>query len=352
MLEALHEAGLFRLLLPQSLDGGEADPPTFVRVMREIAKADASTAWCLCQTVVCSMAAAYLAPDLAREVFGDPRAILCWGPPTRVEATAVAGGYRLSGAFTFASGGRHATWLGAACPSYGPDGVQRRQADGSPEVRTLLVPASEVTWSDVWQVIGLKGTGSDSYAISDAFVPNELVVLRDEPGERRESNPLYRFSTYTMFAVGFAGVAIGIARGSLDAFVQLAAGKTPRALQKTLRDNPVVQSQVGQTEARLRAAETFLMRSLEEVWHDLDGELTMEQRVLLRMAASHALKETKEVVDTAYYLAGSSAIFQSAPFERRFRDMNTVRQQLQGRLDHFERVGQYLLGLEPETLFL
>src|SRR5205807_2447619 len=162
--------------------------------MTEIAKADASTAWCLCQSVVCSMAAAYLAPEVAREVFGDPRAVLCWGPPTHVEALEVAGGWRLSGNFTFASGGHHATWMGAAAPLFGPDGKQRRRADGSAELRTFLVPASEVTWTEVWQVTGLCGTGSDSYAINDAFVPVELTVFRDEPSERREPGRLYHFS--------------------------------------------------------------------------------------------------------------------------------------------------------------
>src|SRR5438034_235311 len=82
----------------------------------------------------------------------------------------------------------------AATPRYGPDGKQRRRADGSPELRTFLVPASEVTWTHVWQVTGLRGTGSDSYAISDAFVSDELTVFRDEPSERREPGLLYHFS--------------------------------------------------------------------------------------------------------------------------------------------------------------
>jgi len=352
LLEALHEAAMFRLLLPRSLGGGEVDAPTFVRVMREIAKADASTAWCLGQTTVCSMVSAYMAPDVAARVFGDPRAVLGWGPPAQVEAVREAGGWRVTGTYPFASGGHHATWLGPAAPCLGPDGEQLKRADGSPQMWTFIVPASQVSWSDVWDVTGLRGTGSDTFSVSNLFVPDELAVLRDEPSERREPGRLYRISTYTMFAIGFAGVSLGVARAAMDAFAGMAGGKTPRALSKTLRENPVVQSQIGQAEARLRAAEAFLMRSVEQVWQELEGEITIDQRVLLRMAGSHAIKEAKDVMDTVYYLAGSSAIFWEGPFDRRLRDIHTIQQQLQGRLDHFERVGQWVMGLEPETLFL
>ena len=120
VVSALHEAGLYRLLLPRGLGGAEVDPVTFVRVIEEIAKADASTAWCLCQASGCSMSAAYLAPGVAKQIFGDdPRAVLAWGPGPDARATAVDGGYRLSGTWSFASGCRQANWLGGHAPIVG-----------------------------------------------------------------------------------------------------------------------------------------------------------------------------------------------------------------------------------------
>ena len=146
LLAALIDAGLFRLLLPRSLDGAEVDPVTFVRVIEAVSSADASTAWCLCQTAGCSMVAAYLRPAVAREIFGrDPRAILAWGPASEARAIAVDGGYRVTGTWNFASGGRHATWLGGYCPIGAPDGTLRRGEDGTPVGRTMLFPATSAT---------------------------------------------------------------------------------------------------------------------------------------------------------------------------------------------------------------
>ena len=142
LLDGLHDAKLFRLLLPRFLDGGEVDPVTFVRMIEEIAKGEASAAWCLCQAGGCAMTAAYLLPEVAREVFGDRRAVLAWGPGPDARAIAVDGGYRVTGTWSFASGCRHATWLGGHCPILTPDGAPRRRPDGRREERTMLFPAA------------------------------------------------------------------------------------------------------------------------------------------------------------------------------------------------------------------
>jgi alkylation response protein AidB-like acyl-CoA dehydrogenase len=335
LLTALIDAGLFRLLLPRSLHGAEVDPVTFVQVIEAVSKVDASTA--------------------SSEIFGsDPRAILAWGPPSEARAVAVEGGYRVTGTWNFASGGRHATWLGGYCPIGAPDGTLRKADDGTPVGRTMLFPATSATMIDVWHVIGLRGTGSDSFSVSDLFVPEEHSVARDDPSERRHSAPLYCFTIGSLFAAGFAGVALGIARSTLDAFVDLATSKTPRGFKRPLRDNAVVQSQVAQAEAQLSSARLFLLASLEEIWRKVGrlGSLTLDHRVRIRLTATYAIHQAKEVVETAYHAAGATAIFASGAFERRFRDMHAVTQQLQGRQAHFETVGQFLLGLEPDTSFL
>ncbi len=348
---ALIEEGFFRLLLPRSLGGAELLPAIFVQVIEAIAKADASAAWCLNQTSGCSMIAAYLDPAAAREIFGMPDGILAWGPGPG-EARAVRGGYRVSATFSFASGSHDASWLGAHLAITEADGTLRPGPDGKPLVHTLLFPKAKAAMTDIWHVVGLRGTGSDQYAVSDLFVPDTHCVARDESATRHEEGLLYRFSSLQLYSSGFAGVAMGIARATLDAFVELARDKIPRGGRRTLRDNNVVQSQVAQAEARLGAARAHLLGSLEEITAAVaqSGRLTLDQRMAIRLASTFAIHQARDAVDTAYHAAGATAIFEANPFERRFRDIHTVSQQLQGRQEHYETVGQYLLGLEPDNL--
>jgi alkylation response protein AidB-like acyl-CoA dehydrogenase len=349
--EALIEAGFYRLLLPRSLGGAELRPVTFVRVIEQIAQADASTAWCLNQTSGCSMTAAYLARDAAREIFGRRDGILAWGPGPG-EARVVDGGYRVTAKFAFASGSHDASWLGAHLPIIERDGAPRLHRDGSPVVCTLLFPKAAATMTDIWHVIGLRGTGSDEYAVRDLFVPERFCVARDDSARCYEHGLLYRFSSLQLYASGFAGVAMGIARRTLDAFIELARDKVPRGARHALRDNNVVQSQVARAEAKLGAARAYLLRALATITDEVarSGKLSLEQRMTIRLAATFAIHQARDVVDAAYHAAGATAIFAANPFERRFRDIHTVTQQLQGRQEHYQTVGQYRLGLEPDSL--
>jgi alkylation response protein AidB-like acyl-CoA dehydrogenase len=350
VVEALTERGLFRLLLPRELGGAELRPAGYVEVVEEIAKHDASTAWCLGQACGCTMTAAYLEPEAAAEIFGGKRGVVAWGPPGPAEARTAQGGFRLTGTWSFASGSHHATWLGAHVPILAANGTPQLRPDGGPVVRTLLFPKASAQFTDIWHVIGLRGTGSDNYAVADLFVPEKFTVLRDTAAKPRQPGRLYAFSSSNIYASGFAGVALGIARSALDAFVELARDKIPRGARHTLRDNNVIQAQVAQSEARLGGARAFLLSSLDEIWREIatSGRLTIDHNTTIRLASTWAIHQAREVVDTAYHAAGATAIFESNPFERRFRDIHTVVQQYQGRQAHFETVGQVLLGLEPE----
>jgi alkylation response protein AidB-like acyl-CoA dehydrogenase len=350
IVEALIERGLFRLLLPRALGGAELRPAAYVAVIEEVAKHDASTAWCLGQACGCTMTSAYLDPEAAHEIFGGKRGIVAWGPPGPAEARAMSGGYRLTGTWSFASGSHHATWLGAHVAILATDGTPQLRPDGGPVVRTLLFPKASASFTDIWHVIGLRGTGSDSYTVTDLFVSEKYTVLRDAAATPRQPGLLYAFSSSNIYASGFAGVALGIARSALDAFIELARDKIPRGAKRTLRDNNVIQAQVSQSEARLGGARAFLLGSLDEIWQDVAeaGQLTTDHDTTIRLASTWAIHQAREIVDTLFHAAGATAIFESNPFERRFRDIHTVIQQYQGRQAHFETVGQALLGLEPE----
>jgi alkylation response protein AidB-like acyl-CoA dehydrogenase len=355
LLDKLHEAGLFRLLLPRSSNGIETDPLTFFHVIETIARADASTAWCLGQAGGCAMSAAYLDLPVAHEIFGnDPRAVLAWGPGPRVKAIECEGGYRVTGVWSFNSGGRHASWLGAHCPIFKSDGSPRLDDKGVPLERTMLVRSQDVAWTDIWNTVGLRGTASDQFALDDFFVRSDHSITRDFDRECRETGPLYRMSSGTCYQVGFAGVACGIARGALDSFVEIARNKVPRGSKSPLRDNAVVQSGLAQAEVNLRAARGFVLQSMADIWRYLgDGaSITVEQRIVVRMAATHAIHKAREAVDFAYDAAGATAIFENHPLERRFRDIHTVTQQLQGRLSHFETVGAWMMGVDTDLTFV
>jgi len=361
LLDMLHEQQLFRLLMPRTNNGIETDPITFFHVIETIARADASTAWCLSQAGGCAMTAAYLNLPVAQAIFGDARSVLAWGPGPRVKAVECTEGgvkgYRVTGSWAFASGGRHATWLGAHCPVFNQDGTPKTDETGKQVERTLLVPASAVEWTDIWDVVGLRGTASDQFALTDHFVPHDHGFTRDfqNPGrERREPGPLYRMSAMTCYETGFAGVALGIARGALDDFVDTARTKIPRGARSPIRDSTVVQMGLAQADIRIRSARAWLLQSLAEIWKRVQAgaDLSLEDRITIRGASTHAIHSAREAVDFAYNAAGATAIFHSHPLERRFRDIHTVTQQLQGRLNHFETVGAFMMGADADLTWV
>ncbi len=345
VVDALIENGLYRALLPQSLGGSEAPPEIFMQMLEEIAKADASTAWCLGQCSVCAMIAASLDHDTAHEIFNTAPGILAWGAVAH-EARAVEGGYRVTARWDFASGSRQASWLGAHVRIANADGTPRKNADGSPEMRTILFPLASAVMHDVWQAIGLAGTGTDSYEVKDLFIPDRFAVFRDVPSALREPGPLYRLPTGSTFSLGFAAVSLGVARATLDAAIALARAKHQSLAASAMRDNQAVQGLIGRTEADLRAARAYLYATANAMWRDLSatGTFSPAHRSAVRLAATWTIQQSAKVVDTAYHMAGATAVFRSNPFERRFRDMHAITQQIQARDTHYEDVGKTILA--------
>ena len=224
----------------------------------------------------------------------------------------------------------------------------------------MLVPSSEVEWTDIWNVVGLRGTASDQFALTDHFVPaghsiTRDVITRESAKECRESGPLYRMSAMTCYEVGFAGVALGIARACLDSFVDVARNKIPRG-----KSEPAPRQRRGADQPRPgRGRHPLGARLPAAVGGRRSGrrsrpapELTVDHRITIRMASTNAIHRSREAVDFAYNAAGATAIFESHPLERRFRDIHTVTQQLQGRLSHFETVGAWMLGADADLTFV
>ncbi|MFC7473340.1 acyl-CoA dehydrogenase family protein [Dankookia sp. GCM10030260] len=344
LVDALHRARLFRMLLPRSAGGDEVHPATYLLAIEETARHDASVAWNLFVANSTVLIAAYLAPDVARAIFADPRAVLAWGPPNETVAEAVPGGYRVSGRFDFASGCRLASWMGAHCRVREADGTFRQNQHGRPAIRTLIFPAEQARLLDNWNPIGLRGTASDSYTVDDVFVPEPFSSTREDPALRREPGALYAFTQQGLYAVGVAGVALGTAGAMLDHFMALAMAKSPRG-QALLADDAVVQGEVARASARLGSARAWLLAMLGEM--HAAAALPVEERARLRLGCAQAIQASIEVADFTYKAAGVDAIFPGSPFERRFRDIHTLSQQIQSRAAHFTAVGQVLLGRAP-----
>ncbi|MGI9336680.1 MAG: acyl-CoA dehydrogenase family protein [Gammaproteobacteria bacterium] len=354
VLEAMHSRELFRLSLPRFLGGAELPPALLAQVTETIARADASTAWCLGQAYGCAMSAAFLDEEYARQVFGARNAVLAWGAGAQGKATATSGGYRVTGTWGFASGGKHATWLGAHCKVFEADGSPRLSTEAVHATRTALFPRDAATVADDWYVMGLRGTRSEGYTVRDLFVEEGLTLDRDSREECRQPTTFYRFSTINIYASVFSGVALGIARRMLDDLVALAGKKRPRGARSSMRESPVVQTRLAELEAQLGSARAYQQEVLQSTWQAVEAnrELRMQDRARIRLATTYAINEATDVVEQVYRLAGATAIFDSQPFERRFRDAHAVSQQVQGRFTNFETVGRFMLGLDVDTIFM
>ncbi|HEY0425482.1 MAG TPA: acyl-CoA dehydrogenase family protein [Rhodopila sp.] len=354
VLDAMFDAGMFKLLLPRAIGGLELKPTDFIQCVEAIAEGDASAAWCMNQGSGCSMAAAYLSPEVASEIYGGKRDVVAWGQGPGAKATRADGGWRVTGTWSFASGSRHATWLGAMCPSFGADGTAIMRPDGKAWERTFMFRRDKAKIDDVWQVMGLRGTGSDNYTIKDLFVDDAHSLTREYDPERRQHGALYSFQAMQLYASGFASVALGTSRAMLDAFITVAKTKSQAWSSDSLRDNHAVQHIVGYSDAAWKAARAGLHKAVDDAWRDvsLTGVLSLDHRIQIRQAATYAIHTSRDMAHHVFHEAGSTAIFNKHPFERRLRDLNSVSQQLQGRRTHLESVGHYMLGGEPSLRWI
>src|SRR5713226_2052362 len=282
------DAGLFQLALPRALGCPELDLPSYIQVIEEIGKSDASTGWVANQVAIFATYAAWMPHAAARTIWLDtPRSVVANTPLANAQAIVVPGGYRVTGRQGFSTGCRHASWL-AAHATVSEEGRPRLD-EGQPELRYCFVPRAEAELLDTWQVRGMRGTGTHHFAVTDVFVPKERTV-KSVTAPLVETGPLYRIPRTLVFASGDAAVALGTARSCLATFTELATTKTPRAMEALLRDQPMIQSEVGRAEARLRSGLAFLREAVGELWADLTatGAITLSQRATLRLATTHA----------------------------------------------------------------
>ena len=335
LVHKLKRANMLRLLVPKSLGGDELDWFEYLDVISTIAHADGSVGWCVNQGCVFATNAGRGPRALTQEIWGVPEGSCGNGPPINASSKAVKGGYALSGKWIFSSGCRHANWLAALVTS----------REHPPRLHFL--PKNEIELIDNWQVNGLRGTGSFGFTCTDYFVPESRVMRMDLP--HIEEGPIYKIPQSLMFACGFGCVALGVARAAVDTVIELSHTKKPQFGKLTLAQDPIIQSKIGRAEGLFGGARAFLYETVASVWDNVKstGEISLDERLRLRLAGTHAIRQSADVVDIVYNLSGSTSIFESTAIQRKFQDIHVITQQVQGREAHYQTVGAHLLGEDP-----
>lgn len=342
--------GFFRIFLPAAYGGLDLSPMDGIATLEELAKADASVAWCVWNGNT-HWIAAQLSPEAAHTMHGDPDVITANSTRPSGKADVVDDGFRLTGRWPLVSGCELATWM--VLWSIVHDGGKALTApSGGPEIRFMLLPACQCEIIDTWTVGGLRGTGSHDVAVHDVFVPDAFAsgffdnfVL----SERR-----YRLPAFCRVIPGLGAMALGIASTAIETLKEIAGAKMPVRTTQMLRDTPDAQARVSQAEALVRSARLFLFDSIEQLWTRLltTGEVTMEARALVRLAASHAVSSAVQAVDLMYAAGGANSIYVSCPLERAFRDIHTMTQHIGVHPRVMYSTGRVLFGLESDTPLL
>jgi alkylation response protein AidB-like acyl-CoA dehydrogenase len=346
----LARAGFFRIYLPAAYGGLDLTPTEGTEIFEELARADASVAWCVWNGNT-HWIAAQLSPEAARTIHTDPDVVTANSTRVGGQARAVDGGFRVNGRWSLVSGCELGTWMVLLCAVY-EDGKPRLTPKGTPESRFMLLPSSECEITDTWTVGGLRGTGSHDVVVRDVFVPSSYGSGFTDPYVLPE--PRYRIPPFSRVIPGLGAMALGIARTAIDTLIGIAVEKTPERTTQRLRENHAAQVRLSQAESLVRSARLFLFDTLDRLWTIVTatGKAPMDARANVRLAASHAVSSAVQAVDLMYAAAGANALYTSCPLERAFRDVHAITQHIGVHPRVMETTGRVLLGLEPDTPLL
>ncbi len=347
VVEGLREAGVFGMATPESMGGPEADPLTQLEVSEVLSISDASVGWIVTIASDTGYYAARLPEATAKEMFADPQTITASTLVPKGVARRVDGGYRVSGHWGFGSGGKHAAWFGGSCLVI--EGGGEPEPGAPPNIQTLFFPSEEVTIHDNWHTTWLSGSCSNDWSVEDVFVPADRRLSIFEPA--RVDRPLYAFPW--MLIANTPGVAIGLARASIDALIELAKVKKTMAGGR-LEEDLLVQTRVGRAEAELAAVRHYLYGATADLWATLCAgkALTLEQRAHFRVAGVHAFRVSKAIVASMYESGGGAALYRSSPLDRYWRDSATLSQHAFANENAFGEVGRAFMGLDPKSALL
>ncbi|MFO0685288.1 MAG: acyl-CoA dehydrogenase family protein [Sandaracinus sp.] len=344
IVDALADAGLFRIALPRAHGGLEATPRDALDAYEELADAEASVAWVVWNNALPAIVSRHLAPAVRREVFSDPRLVTANSTRPTGVAAPCEGGLRVRGRWSLVSGCELAQTLFLRCVVVGADGSR----SSPPELVIAIVPRERCTIVDTWHVGGLRGTGSHDVIVENAVVPLERTISLGPPSGEA---PIDRMPFAATLSAGCAAIALGIARGARTALVELVRTKMPTDGTPPPREQPAVLARLARLDADRSAARLLLHAAADDAFRAcVEGRATtMEERASVWKAAIHAASVARDVVRASYELAGTAALYTDSPIERAHRDVHAVAQHVILSELWLAEAGRVELGAAPTT---
>jgi alkylation response protein AidB-like acyl-CoA dehydrogenase len=335
VVDVLADGGLFTLCLPEAYGGPGTGPVVLIDAVSEVARGDGAAGWCAAIASTTSSLASFLEPDVARVIFPSSATASGGVFAPNARGAVADGGFRVTGRWQWGSGTQHCSWIvgGAMCD----DDTQR----------VCFFPFADIEFHDTWHSSGMRGTGSLDIAVDDVFVAEEYTI-RPGVGSVMVDEPLAHFPSFTLLALGIAATGLGVARHALDDVAEVAQGKKPQFSSRTLAQSGFAQTEFARAESRWRAARAYLRDEVGRAWESaVAGDpVPVETRVAIRLAAAHAASESVDVVDTAWMLAGGTAVYDTSVLGRCLRDVHVVTQHIMVAPKLNETLGKYLLGAD------
>ena len=346
LVSALKSARIYSLLVPRRYGGLELDAPSSFRAVSALAKLDGSVGWNVMIGHVASLLPFLASPALCDKIYQDGKDHVIVGSGQPVEkAERVPGGWRVNGSWPFVSGCQHAEWIAGTCVMM-EGGSPIGSPDGSgPMTRTFLVPAERWEIKDTWYTFGLRGTGSHQVALTDVFVPDENFF---EFPFGASFAPEHIFDKLPgVFALSHGAVAVGIAEGAMMDLIELAgAGVTQLYMTTPLVETERFKEGLARLDAELMAARALLEAQITRVWQNTersvgkDPNRAAEQRQAVVWITSACVR----IAEGCFELAGSRAVYESSPLQRRVRDLRVAAQHFSAHPRNYVTAGTAVLG--------
>ncbi len=354
LVEQLHAAGFYRMVLPRSLGGLQVDPLTYLRVVELLSEGAGSVGWNVCNNSIGQLVTLGLSDEGVHEIYPPGHATVIAGTAVQGggQAVPVPGGCRITGRWTFGTGCQEANWMLGSFQIL-DDGQPRRRPDGGSLYWRALFPRAEAKIvSGSWDVAGLRGTGSFDWTVTDAFLPeHRTMVHAGVPLDNQWSR--WPGLTYALPSVCWVGphhssVITGIARAGINALIALAGDKMPRGRSFMLNENPQVQDAVGRADAILNAGRVYRSAMIAELWNTIAAgkETTLEQRSRCRLAAVHAADCARDAMDLMYRQGGSTSFKCDSRLAECWRDLHVVGQTVTIGPEWYPIGGRALLGMD------
>jgi len=345
VMQQVAQLGLLQILPPIAYGGEEATALEFLELVETVARIDGSSAWAVMTlNEEMQIAAAYLSPETMTALCGsEPNVIVAGSGITAGRATAVDGGWRVSGRWTFVTGSPVADHLILGSLVKGPT---------PRSLCYVLVPAVDATVLDTWDTFGMRGTGSNDVVLDEVFVPHDRAGVTSLGDRTVPDTTLFRLPNTLRFPFPKVGVAAGVARAAIDAMIELAEVKAGRITKTLLRDQPDVQIAIAEAEAELSAGRAFAVEMLSWVWElaEEGRPVPPEVHARTRLACSHSVAASVRATERVAALAGTSANTADGPFARRLADVRAVPQHFMVGAHHRVQAGRVLLGLPSDDL--